>query len=104
MSRLRPRVGRQRQRSTWSAAEACKGSDQQTKFDVLKASMSHTSHPTETAIVCPACRSLHVGQLSMLSAQDPTFEFFMCDDCDYAWKAQKQSPPTLQEREPATKA
>ena len=43
----------------------------------------------EEALPCPVCGSSHTRQLSMLSAQDVAFDFFMCDDCDHAWKAAK---------------
>jgi hypothetical protein len=30
----------------------------------------------------------------MLSEYDPEFDFFMCGDCDHAWKEPKTAPAT----------
>jgi Zn ribbon nucleic-acid-binding protein len=43
----------------------------------------------EPVASCPACQSSHTRKLAMLSELDSDFDFFMCSDCDHAWKEPK---------------
>jgi hypothetical protein len=50
----------------------------------------------EAAAPCPSCRSSHTRKLTMLSEQDPGFDFFMCGSCGHAWKVPKHESATDQ--------
>ena len=46
----------------------------------------HVWGTSKAAPECPKCHSSNTENLPLLSARDPKFAFFMCGDCDYAWK------------------